>query len=276
MLRPRRPGRGRPRRRSARSGCRRPLNALVARRRHEAAGLRAARAAAARGRRGGRGRARFLVADPRGRRRLLEELGDRARRRPAGDPGRGGPPLGGAPAGLLRALPLPPAAAADGRRSRSPGQGLHRHLRRGQPARPRRHERADQRRAPDPGAAWPRGCGWWRSSSPARPGAPRWRSRAAGTGRSRTPTSARAASRCAAARGRRGSAGTLTTWRGKIEAQAPRCATIGFDRGTLQLHRRPAGHRVPLQGHARGQHRDRHHRAQRAGPRRPSRCSFVE
>jgi hypothetical protein len=39
------------------------------------------------------------------------------------------------------------------------------------------------------------------------------------------------------------------------------------------LHRRPAGHRVQLQGHPRGEHRHRHHRARRAGPRPRSPCA---
>ena len=62
-------------------------------------------------------------------------------------------------------------------------------------------------------------------------------------------------------------AGTLTTWRGSIELTSP-LREIGFEQRPGPLHGRPAGGRVPLQGHAREHHRDRHDRARRQG-RRP-------
>ena len=143
------------------------------------------------GRRRGRG-AHVPRAHARGRRGLLEELGDRARRGPARGPGRRGPPLGGAAAGLLRPVPLPAAAAAGSPRSRRAARCSPRST-----ARPTGARRAATtcRRAsccPTPAEHGDRACGSRRSWSRATPGARRWRSRAAGTGRWRTRTSASA------------------------------------------------------------------------------------
>ena len=172
---------------------------------------------------GRRGRGAHVPrADARGRRGLLEELGDRARRRPPRGPGRRGPPLGRAAAGLLRPVPLPAAAAA------------------ASPISPRGKVLTEiygeaNRRAPGgnnvPGSvvlptprAWRPGCGWWRSWSRATPAARRWRSRAAGTGRSRTRTSASALPGAHAPGGRpaRGDAHHLARL---DRAQGRRCAT---------------------------------------------------
>ena len=152
------------------------LNALVSASRLEAAGLRAARAAAARGR--GRGRGEPLPrAHPRGRRRVLAELGDGARRRPARQPGGPGPALGGAAAGLLRPLPLPAASPQDD--CRVPArQGADGDLQRGQPPLAGR-----PRHAHEPGAPDARGHG----DEPAPDGARRVGRAGPGRGRGRGP-----------------------------------------------------------------------------------------
>ena len=175
----------------------------------------------------------FLVADRRGRRRVLEELGDRPRRRPARRAAGAGPPLGRAAAGLLRPVPLQAAAAQARARSRRAARCSPRSTARRTGAARRAH-RADEHRAADA-----REHGGRPAPGGARGLVARRRTRRGGgrgpLGRhdARTPTSARGASRCTCATRAAARRHAHDPAR-PIELRSP-LRELGFDQGSVRF-----------------------------------------